>query len=69
MRLEVGDLTVGDGYVWWGSTALVVQVDPRDGHVIRRIGLRRGDVSAAAGSGQLWISAHDEAKIYRVPGR
>ena len=64
-----GDLTVGNGYVWWGSTALVVQVDPRDGHPVRRIGLNRGDVSAAAGSGQLWISAHEEAKLYRVPVR
>ena len=62
-----GDLTVGNGYVWWRSTALVVQVDPRDGHVVRRIGLSRGDGSAAAGSGQLWISAHDEARSTASP--
>ena len=36
-------------------------------HVVRRIGLSRGDVSVAAGSGQLWISAHDEATLYRIP--
>lgn len=62
-----GDLTYGNGYVWWGGMAQVVQVDPRDAHVVRRIGLSQGDVSASAGSGQLWISAHDEAKVYRIP--
>jgi hypothetical protein len=67
-----GDLTVGNGYVWWrGTQALVDQVDPRSGQVVRRIGLGlgQGDGSAAAGSGQLWISAHDVAKLYRVPLR
>jgi streptogramin lyase len=64
-----GDLTVADGFVWWrGVDALVTQVDQRSGKVVRRIGLGGvGDGSAAAGSGQLWISAHDVARLYRVP--
>ncbi len=63
-----GDLTVGDGFVWWrGVEALVTQVDQRDGTVVRRIGVGGvGDGSAAAGSGTLWISAHDVARLYRV---
>jgi DNA-binding beta-propeller fold protein YncE len=64
-----GDLTVGDGYVWWGGVAVVVQVDQRDGHVVRRIGLSRGDVSVSAGSGHVWISAHEEAELYHAPVR
>ena len=65
--VDGGDLTVGDGYVWFrGTQELVAQVDPT-GRVVRRIGAGEGSGSASAGSGQLWISAHDVAKIYRVP--
>jgi virginiamycin B lyase len=68
--VEGGDLTVGNGFVWFrGTEALVAQVDPRSGKVIRRIGPGEGSGSAAAGSGQLWISAHDASKLYRVPVR
>ncbi len=66
--VQGGDLTVGDGFVWFrGSAALVAQVDPRSNRVVRRIGGGEGSGSAAAGSGQLWISAHDVARLYRVP--
>jgi streptogramin lyase len=67
--VEGGDLTIGDGFVWFrGTEALVAQVDP-SGQVVRRIGIGEGSGSASAGSGQLWISAHDVAKLYRVPVR
>jgi virginiamycin B lyase len=66
--VDGGDLTVGNGYVWFrGSDELVAQVDPKNGEVVRRIGTAEGSGSASAGSGQLWISAHDVAKLYRVP--
>ena len=66
--VEGGDLTVGDGNVWFrGSDELVAQVDPKSGEVVRRIGTAEGSGSASAGSGQLWISAQDVAKLYRVP--
>jgi virginiamycin B lyase len=65
--VDGGDLTVGNGYVWFrGSQELVAQVDP-SGRVVRRIGTGEGSGSASAGSGQLWISAHDVATLYRVP--
>jgi virginiamycin B lyase len=68
--VEGGDLTVGNGFVWFrGTEALVAQVDPKSGQVIRRIGPGEGSGSAAAGSGQLWISAHDVSRLYRVPVR
>jgi virginiamycin B lyase len=68
--VEGGDLTVGNGFVWFrGTDALVAQVDPKSGRVVRRIGNGEGSGSAGAGSGQLWISAHDVAKLYRVPVR
>jgi virginiamycin B lyase len=66
--VQGGDLTVGNGFIWFrGTEALVAQVDPKSGRVVRRIGPGEGSGSAAAGSGQLWISAHDVAKLYRVP--
>jgi virginiamycin B lyase len=68
--VQGGDLTVGNGFVWFrGTEALVVQVDPKSGRVVRRIGPGEGSGSAGAGSGQLWISAHDVSKLYRVPVR
>ena len=66
--VEGGDLTVGNGFVWFrGTEALVAQVDPESGRVVRRIDPGEGSGSAVAGAGQLWISAHDVAKLYRVP--
>ena len=68
--VDGGDLTVGNGFVWFrGTEALVAQVDPKSGRVVRRIGPGEGSGSAGAGSGQLWISAHDVSKLYRVPVR
>jgi virginiamycin B lyase len=65
-----GDLTLGNGFLWFrGREALVAQVDPASGQVVRRIGAGEGSGSASAGSGQLWISAHDVAKLYRIPVR
>ena len=65
--VDGGDLTVGDGYVWFrGTQELVAQIDP-SGRVVRLIGTGEGSGSASAGSGQLWISAHDVATLYRVP--
>lgn len=64
-----GDVTTGEGYVWYrGTKALVTQVDPA-GRIVRRIGTGAGSGSAAAGAGQLWISAHEAARLYRVEVR
>jgi virginiamycin B lyase len=50
--VEGGDLTVGNGFVWFrGTEALVAQVDPKNGRVVRRIGPGEGSGSASAGSG------------------
>ncbi|MFN2593456.1 MAG: hypothetical protein ABR579_01035 [Actinomycetota bacterium] len=66
--VEGGDLVVGNGYVWFrGSDELVAQIDPKTGKVLRRIGAPQGSGSVGAGSGQLWITAHDVSKIYRIP--
>lgn len=68
--VEGGDLTIGNGWVWFrGSDELVAQIDPRSGKVVARIGPGRGSGSASAGSGELWISAHDVASVYRIPLR
>ena len=68
--VQGGDLTVGNGFVWFrGTEALVAQVDPKSGRVVRRIGPGEGSGSVGAGSGQLWISAHDVSKLYWVPVR
>jgi hypothetical protein len=39
------------------------------GRVVRRIGAGEASGSAGVGAGQLWISAHDVEKLYRVPVR
>jgi virginiamycin B lyase len=63
-----GDLTIGEGSVWVrASLELVAVIDPEKGRVVRRIGPALGSGSASAGDGQLWISAHDEQALYRIP--
>jgi hypothetical protein len=39
------------------------------GRVVRRIGAGEASGSAGVGAGQLWTSAHDVEKLYRVPVR
>jgi virginiamycin B lyase len=66
--VQGGDLTVGNGFVWFrGTEALVAQVDPGSGRVVRRIGPGQGGQQRRRRSGQLWISAHDVSMLYRVP--
>jgi virginiamycin B lyase len=63
-----GDLTIGEGFVWVrASLELVAVIDPEKGRVVQRIGPALGSGSASAGDGQLWISAHDEFALYRIP--
>jgi hypothetical protein len=52
---------------WWPTSVspLSSWAVNTSGRVVRRIGA--GEGSAGAGSGQLWISAHDVAKLHRVP--
>ncbi len=66
--IEGGDLTVGDGLVWLRATdELVAAIDPVTDEVIARIGEPLGSGSASADGGQLWVSAHDRATLYRIP--
>ena len=68
LGVQGGDLTIGGGWVWFRGTAeLVAQLDPRTGKVVARIGPGQGSGSASAGSGELWISAHDVASLFRIP--
>ena len=68
LGISGGDLTVGEGFVWLrASEELVAQIDPTSDRVVARIGSPQGSGSASAGGGQLWISAHDVATLYRVP--
>lgn len=63
-----GDIAVGEGSVWLrGTEELVAQLDPATDAVVARFGPPAGSGSAEAGAGSLWISAHDETAIYRLP--
>ena len=66
--IDGGDITVGERAVWVRVTGvLVARIDPRTDTVTDRYGSAGGSGSAAAGSGMLWISAHDVGALYRVP--
>jgi YVTN family beta-propeller protein len=63
-----GDLTIGEEAVWVRATdELVVVIDPERDRVLQRIGPPLGSGSASAGDGHLWISAHDQFALYRIP--
>jgi streptogramin lyase len=50
--VDGGDLTVGNGFVWFrGTEALVAQVDPKSGRVVRRVGPGEGSGSAVPAPG------------------
>ncbi|MGA9160098.1 MAG: hypothetical protein WB297_04435 [Actinomycetota bacterium] len=63
-----GDLTIGEVSVWVrASDELVAVIDPVTARIVERIGPALGSGSASAGDGQLWISAHDQFALYRIP--
>jgi len=63
-----GDIAVGEGSVWLRDTdQLVARIDPSTDRVVEWLGPPRGSGGVAAGSGNLWVSAHDSLTIYRVP--
>lgn len=66
--IQGGDLTADQGSVWLrGTDELVAWIDPQTDTVVARFGKPEGSGSASADGGQLWISAHDVARVYHVP--
>jgi len=63
-----GDIAVGEGYVWVRDIdQMVARIDPSTDRVVEWLGPPRGSGGVAAGSGNLWVSAHDALTIYLVP--
>jgi YVTN family beta-propeller protein len=67
-NVDGGDLTVSEGSVWLrASGELVAQIDPTTDRVVSRYGKPEGSGSVSAGNGNVWITAHAVAHLYRVP--
>jgi streptogramin lyase len=63
-----GEISFGLGSVWVRvSDQLAVQVDPRQGRVVRRLGPAAGSGGIAAAAGAVWITAHDVNRVWRIP--
>lgn len=66
--VEGGDLTVGGSKVFARvSDVLVVVIDAATGKIEHRLGDAQGSGSADGDDAAVWVSAHDAAKVYRVP--
>jgi virginiamycin B lyase len=67
--IDGGDIAAVDGAVLVRtSDDLAVVVDPATARVVRRIGPPQGSGSIdLADDGSLWISAHDEFRVHRIP--
>jgi streptogramin lyase len=69
-RVDGGDLAVGGGFVWARiSGALVAKIDPTTNAVVARYGPAGGSGSVAADDDALWVTAHDQNIVYRLPLR
>jgi YVTN family beta-propeller protein len=68
-----GDIAAGEGAVWVrGTKVLLVVIDPNTNQVVERFGPPQGSGAVRAGSGHVWVSAHDVNKVWRLrsrPGR
>jgi virginiamycin B lyase len=66
--VDGGDLAVGGGFVWARVTdSLVAKIDPATDTVVARYSPPQGSGSVAADAGAVWVSAHDEDVVYRLP--
>lgn len=65
---EGGDMTTGAGWVWArGSGYLLSRIDPKTNRVVERYGPSLGSGAVIVGYGAVWISAHDDGSIFRLP--
>jgi virginiamycin B lyase len=67
-RIDGGDIAFGGDSVWVrGGPALLARIDPGENAVTERYGPDVGSGSVAADGAVVWITAHDVAKIWRLP--
>jgi streptogramin lyase len=63
-----GDMTAGGGWVWArGSGYLLTRIDPQTNAIVERYGPSSGSGAAIVGFGAVWISAHDIARVWKLP--
>ena len=69
-RIPGGDIAFGDDTVWIRTgTELATAVDPATDEVTRVMGPAAGSGSIAVTTGAVWLTAHDDFVIQRVPTR
>ena len=62
-----GDIAAGEGAVWVRATKVLLSViDPKTNKVIKRFGPAQGSGAVRAKDGNVWISAHDVNKVWRL---
>ena len=63
-----GDMAAGGGWVWArGSGYLLTRIDPQSNTVVERYGPSSGSGAAIVGFDAVWISAHDIARVWKLP--
>jgi virginiamycin B lyase len=63
-----GDIAVGGGFVWARvSDVVLAQIDPATATVVARYGPSAGSGSVAADDAAVWVSAHDDFRVWRIP--
>jgi YVTN family beta-propeller protein len=62
-----GDIAAGEGAVWIRATKILLSViDPKTNQVIQRFGPAQGSGAVRVGNGNVWVSAHDVNKVWRL---
>ena len=63
-----GDMTAGGGWVWArGSGYLLTRIDPETNAVVERYCPSSGSGAVIVGFDAVWISAHDVARVWKLP--
>lgn len=66
--IQGGDIASGEHGVWLrGGYAGATLIDPATNEVTARVGTALGSGSIAEAADNLWITAHDQLAVYRVP--
>jgi len=67
-RIPGGDIAAGDDAVWVRTESeLATMVDPGNDEVTRVLGPAAGSGSVAVTDGAVWLTAHDDFVVQRVP--
>ena len=61
-----GALTMGEGYVWFGTSITLDRIDPKTSKVVGTLQMPGPAFGSTVAFGYVWITDRDSGKLYKI---